>query len=77
MRERLKAGDLIIWEDGTPGILLSRFDMYAGPDGSSGDYPTWCWHIAFNGHVPRNYNQQYGACETNLFNLGMVRRGRG
>ena len=77
MRCRLQPGDLIFWPDGTPGILLRRFDMYAKPDGSSGHYPSWCWHIAFSGPTPQDYNRKYGALETNMLNLGMVRRGRG
>ena len=74
MRTRLKPGDLIIWTDGTPGVLLERFDMYAKPDGSTDHYPSWCWHIAFNGPTPREYNEKYGALEVNMLNQGMVRR---
>ena len=75
MRYRLKPGDLIIWTDGTPGVLLERFDMYAKPeDLPSSHYPSWCWRIAFNGATPRDYNEKYGALEVNMMNLGMVRR---
>ena len=74
MRYRLNPGDLIIWPDGTPGVLLERFDMYAKPDGSTDHYPSWCWHIAFNGPTPREYNEKYGALEVNMLNQGMVRR---
>ena len=75
MRCRLKPGDLIIWPDGTPGVLLKRFDMYAKPeDQSVRPHPSWCWHIAFNGPTPRDYNEKYGALEVNMLNLGMVRR---
>jgi hypothetical protein len=73
--KRLHPGDLIIWTDGTPGVLLKRFDMYAKPEGlPSNHYPSYCWHIAFNGPTPRDYNEKYGALEVNMFNLGMVRR---
>ena len=76
MQTRLKPGDLIIWTDGTPGVLLERFDMYAKPDGSTDHYPSWCWHIAFNGPTPREYNEKYGALEINMMNQGMIRRAR-
>ena len=75
MRCQLKTGDLIIWPDGTPGVLLRRFDMYAkSEDLPSSHYPSWCWHIAFNGPTPRDYNEKYGALEVNMLNLGMRRR---
>ena len=76
MQTRLKPGDLIIWTDGTPGVLLERFDMYAKPDGSTDHYPSWCWHIAFNGSIPRDYNEKYGVLEINMLNQGMIRRAR-
>jgi hypothetical protein len=76
VRYRLNPGDLIIWPDGTPGVLLERFDMYAKPDGSTDHYPSWCWHIAFNGPTPREYNEKYGALEINMMNQGMIRRAR-
>ena len=74
MRYRLNPGDLIIWTDGTPGVLLERFDMYAKPYRGGSHYPSWSWHIAFNGPIPRDYNEKYGALEVNMMNLGMVRR---
>lgn len=73
MRCQLKTGDLIIWTDGTPGVLLRRFDMYAKPERLIAT-PTWCWHIAFNGPTPRGYSEEYGASEVNIMNLGMRRR---
>ena len=73
MRCQLKTGDLIIWTDGTPGVLLRRFDMYNKP-GRQNDYPTWCWHIAFAGPTPRGYSEEYGSSEVNIMNLGMRRR---
>jgi len=73
----MKVGDLIIWTDGTPGILLNRFDMYTRDDGARySTVPAWCWRIAFNGPTPRDYNEKWGALETNLRNQGMVRRAR-
>ena len=78
MRYRLEPGDLIIWTDGTPGVLLERFDMYAKPeDLPSSHYPSWCWRIAFNGATPRDYNEKYGALEVNMLNQGMIRRAQG
>ena len=77
MRTRLHPGDLIIWPDGTPGVLLERFDMYARSDGSSGHYPSYCWHIGFSGPTPRDYNKKYGALEVNMLNQGMIRRAQG
>ena len=75
MRYRLKPGDLIIWTDGTPGVLVERFDMYAKPEAlPNSHYPSWCWHIAFNGATPRDYNEKYGALEVNIMNQGMRRR---
>ena len=82
MRHQLKPGGLIIWTDGTPGILLERFDMYADAlDGAAArrrvaghHHPTWCWHIAFSGPAPRDYNEKWGAAEVNMLNLGMRRR---
>jgi len=76
-RRRLQPGDLIIWTDGTPAILLKRFDMYAKPDGSTDHYPSYCWHVAFSGPTPQDYNEKYGILEVNMKNLGMVRRGQG
>ena len=75
MRCQLKTGDLIIWTDGTPGVLLERFDMYAKPeDLPSSHYPSWCWRIAFAGPTPRGYSEEYGSSEVNIMNLGMRRR---
>ena len=77
MRERMRIGQLIIWTDGTPGVLLERFDMHedaAHRRVVGYHHPTWCWHIAFNGPTPRDYNEKYGVLEVNMFNLGMVRR---
>jgi len=73
----MKPGDLIIWTDGTPGILLNRFDMYTRDDGTRySTVPSWCWHIAFNGPIPRDYSKRWGALETNLRSQGMLRRAR-
>jgi len=73
----MKPGDLIIWTDGTPGILLNRFDMYTRDDGTRySTVPSWCWHIAFNGPIPRDYSKRWGALETNLRSQGVLRRAR-
>lgn len=71
-KQKLSPGDLIFWTDGTPGILLERFDMYAKPGVVSQHYPCWCWHVAFLGSTPSNYSLAYGAGEINMFNLGMI-----
>ena len=79
MRYRLNPGDLIIWPDGTPGVLLERFDMYEDSQSrtvAGHHHPTWCWHIAFSGPSPRDYNEKWGAVEVNIMNQGMVRRAR-
>jgi len=73
----MKPGDLIIWTNGTPGVLLERFDMYTRDDGTRySTVPSWCWHIAFNGPIPRDYSKRWGALETNLRSQGMLRRAR-
>ena len=42
----------------------------------SNHYPSWCWHVGFNGPTPRDYNEKYGALEVNMLNQGMIRRAR-
>ena len=77
MRYRLKTGDLIIWPDGTPGVLLGRFDMYENSQSrtvTGHHHPSWCWHVGFAGPTPRDYNEKYGVLEVNMMNLGMLRR---
>jgi len=68
-----KPGDLIFWNDGTPGILVKRFDIYNRPNG--GDWKScWSWTIAFTGPEPFDYNPRYGVGELNMLNNGMIPR---
>jgi len=72
MRSKLKAGDLIILEDGNTGILIERFDIYNRPNG--GDWKScWSWRIVFTNPASwsrgrLNYNDEYGWAETNILN---------
>jgi hypothetical protein len=61
-----KAGDLVIWKDGSIGILIERFDIYDTK--SRGGYPSWSWIIEFPKDCPDNYNKTWGEAENNLIN---------
>ena len=74
-RVRPKLGDTIIWHDGTVGILVERFDLYVEGRIASRrqHFPSWCWHIAFPGVAPTDYNIRYGEAETNIVNRNKVK----
>ena len=71
-REKLKAGDLIVWKDDSIGILIERFDIYNTSD--KGGWPCWSWIIEFPKGAPDNYNMTWGEGEINLLNRNKIKK---
>ena len=70
-----KVGDLIIWKDGTVGVLVERYDLYAKAKiASRRSYsPCWSWRIFFPNDPPDGYNIAYGESEVNIKNRNNVK----
>jgi len=66
---------MVIWKDGSIGILIERFDLYTRGKIASRNYtPCWCWRIEFPNSPPYNYNIQYGESEINLMNRNKIKK---
>ena len=60
MWRKFHPGDIVIWRDGTLGVLVKPYGVYYGSDDR--------WMIEFAGPAPSDYSVTYGVCYTNLFN---------
>ena len=61
MWRKFHPGDIVVWRDGTLGVLVECRGVYYDTTGHR-------WSIKFAGPTPSDYDVTYGVCYTNLFN---------
>jgi hypothetical protein len=61
---RIKPGDLIVWTNGSVGIITEKVDIYKHNGVTSRSrIPAWRWLITFSGDLPYNYSELWGISE--------------
>lgn len=71
-RYKPKAGDIVVWDDDSIGILIERYDIYNAAE--KGGTPSWSWIIEFPSGAPDNYNMTWGEGEYNLMNRNKIKK---
>ncbi len=54
----IEVGDIVVWRDGTLGVLVERRGVHYGT----------AWSVKFAGPTPSDYDTKHGVGTINLFN---------
>ena len=61
MWTNIEGGDIVVWRDGTLGVLVECKGVYYGTAGGR-------WSVKFAGPTPSDYDTKHGVGAINLFN---------